>query len=171
MIEPLTGLIDELNEDLRAILYGAELDLHAKYGDAIRDVGAVPFFAEVFRRLGDATLSRLMTHLTHVWKDLPYESWKEILYRISGDTGAVYQFIWFACEYLALDAVRLIREDPAVDQTARGVADFDFPRGCPQSGSEWIREVLEDHGVDPQQLWRRLADEGAPMRSGLTPDS
>jgi hypothetical protein len=37
-------------------------------------------------------------------------------------------------------------------------------RGGPAPGSEWVRDVLADHGVDQHQLWRRLAAEGAPMK-------
>lgn len=157
-------LISEMKYDVEVWLSGTEVDLEATYRAAIEAVGAVPFVAEVFRRFGNSTLIRWMIRLIFVWSDLPFAAWKEVLYRISDDTSALYQFIPFVTEYLAVDIVRIIREDPALDEAIRIFADARFPRGGPAPGSEWVFDVLADHGVDQRQLWRRLAAEGAPMK-------
>jgi hypothetical protein len=157
-------LVYELKDDVNACTLGEEIDVQAKYGTAIDAVGAVPFLTEVFLRFADATLTGWLLCLTFVWKDLPFQAWKEILYRISGDAPAVYQFVSFASEYLAVNIVQIIHEDPAVNEPARILTSNQFPKGGPRPGSEWVREVLEDHGVNQHQLWRRLAAEGAPMK-------
>jgi hypothetical protein len=162
--ESASKLVDELKDDVNACTLGKEIDVQAKYGTAIAGVGAVPFLTEVFLGFADTTLTGWLLCLTFVWKDLPFQAWKEILYRISADAPAVYQFVWFASEYLAINIVQIIHEDPAVNQPARILARNQFSKGGPRPGSEWVREVLEEHGVNQHQLWRRLATEGAPMK-------
>jgi hypothetical protein len=157
-------LISEMKEDVEVWLSGKEVDLDAKYRAAIDATGPILFMAEIFRRFGDTTLSGWLIRLIFVWRDLPFAAWKQVLYRVSNDTSAVYQFIPFVTEYLAIDIVRIIHEDPSVDGTARTFADARFPRGGPAPGSEWVRDILADHGVDQHLLWRRFAAEGAPMK-------
>jgi hypothetical protein len=164
MAESASKLVDELKDDVNAWMRGKDVDVRGKYGEAIDTVGTVPLLTEVFRRFADTTLTGWLLCLAFVWKDLPFRAWKEILYRISDDDPAVYQFVWFASEYLAVNVVKIIHEDPAVSETARILARKQFAGGGPPPGSEWVREVLEEQGVNQSQLWRRLADEGAPMR-------
>jgi hypothetical protein len=159
-------LIARMTEDLEN--WSAEpVDLQAKYGESIAAVGAVPLLAELFRRFGDSRLLRWLIRLAFVWRDFPYPAWQEILHRLSADEPALYQLVSFASEFLAIDMVRAVREDPALPQTARDWVSAQFPRGGPLPGSDWATEVLADNGIEASQLWSRLADEGAPMRIEL----
>jgi hypothetical protein len=142
---------------------GEEIDFQAKYEGAALSVGAIPIFPGAFRRYEDSTSSAYLNVPTFLWKDLPASAWKEIHSRISESTQAVYQFMWFASRFLRIDVVSMIKNDPSVDDTAREFIGVEFPRGTPGCGN-WEREVLEDTGVDPIALWRRVASEGAPMR-------
>lgn len=142
-----------------------DTQLAARYRAAIDAVGPVPLLAEIFRRFEDATLKGWLLCLSFVWEDLPFAAWKEILYRISDDDSAVYQFVPFATEFLAIDIAAVIRDDPAVHPSARIFTARQFPKGGPPPGSDWVRQVLLDHGIEVHRLWRRLAAEGAPMRT------
>lgn len=157
-------LLDEMKRDVDAWLHGEEIDIAAKYRAAIESVGMVPLFAAVFLRFGDATLSGWLMCLIPIWKSLSFGEWKGVLYEISADAPAIYQFVPFATEYLGINIVRIIAEDPAVDNVAREFVARQFPEGGPTPGSEWVRERLEENGVDQSQLWSRLAAEGAPMK-------
>jgi len=106
--------------------------------------------------------------LPFAWKDLPFSSWKEILYRISSNDQAAYQLVWFIPEFLGIDVVSLIRNDPRVNETAREVVRVHFPGGGPGAGTAWTKDLLHDNGVDQPALWRRLAAEGAPMKVDLS---
>lgn len=167
MTSAASTLVESMKDDVDAWLRGKDLDLETKYATAIASVGAVPLMVEVFGRFGDATLSGWLTCLIFVWKDLPYQAWKKILYKISAQSPAVYQFIWFACEYLGIDVVRVIQEDSNIDPIARALVKVEFAQGGPPAGSVWVREQLEDRGVAQDLLWRRLAAEGAPMKPGI----
>jgi hypothetical protein len=99
-----------------------------------------------------------------MWTNLPFQAWQEVLRRISGHSPAIYQFVPFASRFLGLDMVRMIQDDPQVEEVGRAFAAYNFPNGGPPPGSEWVRERLAELGVDQAQLLRRLAAEGAPMR-------
>lgn len=164
MAEIAEQLIGEMKNDVEVWVSGNEIDLESRYRTAIDAVGAVPFLAELFRRFGDATLTHWLIRLTFVWKDLPFVAWKQILSHIWDDTSAIYHFVTFVTEFLAIDIVRMIHEDLAVPETARDFAAARFPRGGLDPGSAWVQEMLADQGVDRRLLWRRLAAEGAPMK-------
>src|SRR5262245_5675449 len=106
-----------------------ELTLEPRYGAAIAAVGVVPFMAELFQGMGDTKLLSWLIVLTFFWKDLPFTAWKHILYQLSDNAPAVYQFVTFVTEFLAIDIVRVIHEDPAVHETARNFAAARFPGG------------------------------------------
>lgn len=163
----LEQLFRELQEDLGKWMSDEEIDFQARYASAIGSIGAVPFLTELFRRLGDSTLLRALTSLSFVWKDLPFSAWQEILHGIAEDIDAVYQFTWFAAPYLGLDILAMIRTDPNVHDNARDFIRTQFPDGAPDSGGAHEEEVLSSCGVDPRELWRRLAREGAPMKIHL----
>jgi len=97
--------------------------------------------------------------VTFLWKDLPFSAWKEILHRISDSTQAVYQFVWFTSPFLGIDILSMIQTDPDVHDNARDFIRLHFPRG-----GVYEKELLEDSGVDPIALRRRLASEGALMK-------
>src|SRR5215472_10307520 len=160
MQEPALRLVEEMKLDVDRWLNVGDVDIKAKYEDAIDRVGTASFIAAVFGRFADATLSGWMICLIPVWKDLSFACWKEVLHRISNNAPAVYQFVPFATQYLGIDAVRIILEDPAVNTDARKFAEEHFPDGGPAPGSEWVRDRLEENGVDQGELWARLALQG-----------
>jgi hypothetical protein len=162
--DPAFKLVDEMKQDVAAWLRGDEIDVAAKYRLAIESIGMPVFFAAIFLRFADATLSGWLLCLIPLWKDLNFAGWKEVLYRISSSAPAIYQFVPFAVEYLGIDMVRVIAEDPAVDNVAREFAAREFTEGGPPAGSDWVRERLEENGVDQKQLWSRFAEQGAPMK-------
>ena len=168
MTESAARLIGEMTGDVEVWRTGLEVPLEPKYRGALESVGAVPFMAELFRRRGDATLSHWLIQLAFFWKDLSFADWKQVLYRISDDATVVYRLVPFFTEFLAIDVVRMIREDPGVHETARIFAAAGFPDGGPKPGSAWVSEICEEQGIDIRRLWRRLADEGAPMKVDRT---
>jgi hypothetical protein len=157
-------LVSDMKPDIDRWIAEEEFDFQSKYDAAIQSVGPIPFLAELFRRFEDSALTTYLGATAFLWKDLPFLAWKAILYRISDSGQAVYQFVWFAASFLGLDISSIIRTDPNVDGSARELISVQFPGGAPKSGGAWERQVLEDNGVDPLAMWRRLASEGAPMK-------
>jgi len=162
-------LVGAMNSDVEAWLDGAEVDVPTKYSRAIQETGIVPFLIEVFTVKEDATLSQWTSCFAPAWKNVAFGDWREILYALSPSRTAMYQFIPFATEYLGIDIVSVIQSDPRVDEAARHVARIDYPRGGPSPGSPWVREQMADRGVDLAEMWKRLAAEGAPMKSVRVP--
>lgn len=158
-------LVLQMQKDVENCANGDDGELESKYRSAVEAVGRAPLLIELFRRFEDSTLTGLLLCLSFAWKDLSFADWKRVLYGISDDTSAIYQFVPFATEFLAIDIASVIREDPAVNVTARTFTARQFPKGGPAPGSDWVRRALHDRGIDAHQLWRRLAGEGAPMRS------
>jgi hypothetical protein len=156
-------LLSSMKSDIDRWRSGDEIDFQARYESALQSAGVIPVLSAAFLRYEDSTLSGYLNVLTFFWKDLPYTAWIEILYRISESRQAVYQFVWFASRFLRIDIVSIIGSDPKVHDTARELIKVDFPKGAP-GYSNWEKEVLEDHGVDPIAMWRRLESEGALMR-------
>jgi hypothetical protein len=160
--------LSDLASDIERWKSGEEIDFQGKYEAAMRSFGAVPFLTDLFRRFEGSTLSGYLNAATFLWKDLPFPAWQEVLYRIADSNQAIYQFVWFAAPFLGLDVLSMIGTDPRVDDTAREFVRGEFPSGAPKAGRSWEREVLEDNGVDPVAMWRRLAAEGAPMKVDLS---
>jgi hypothetical protein len=161
-------LLSDIQSDIDQWKSGEEIDFERKYEAPIRSIGAIPFLTKLFRGFEGSTLSGYLNALTFLWKDLPFSAWQEVLYGIADSTQAIYQFVWFAAPFLGLDVLSMIRTDPKVDDTAREFIRGEFPSGAPKAGGSWEREVLENSGVDPVALWRRLAAEGAPMKVDLS---
>jgi hypothetical protein len=170
MNEAAKELIQRMQSDIDHYGWSAagdEIDLEAKYRATIEEVGAVPFLAELFLQFGDSTLASWLMFLSFAWKDLPFTAWKEVLYRISWNDPAGYQFVWFATQNLGLDIRRIIRQDPHVDEVARDLVARVFSGRSSPPGSRATIEALAEHGVDAVRMWRRLASEGAPMAVDL----
>lgn len=163
MEQTARDLLDRMRPDMEAATWSMEdvdIDLRARYEGAIQQVGEVPFLAELFLNLGDATLSRWLDALDFVWKDLPFSAWKEVLHLVGWKEPAVYQLVWSAADLLGVDMVRVILDDPEADPVARDCAVRVFPRGAPRSYS-----ALTGEPITPpiKSLWRRMAAQGAPM--------
>jgi hypothetical protein len=168
MTDTARALLHEITSSPRS---GADETLVPRYADRIQAVGRAAFLAEVFRGLADSSLETWMFRLGFCWHELSFEEWKDVLRRIADDAGALYQFVWFASEALAIDAAAMIRSDSGISQVARAVVAHRFPMGGPLPTSQWVQEMLAEHGVDYRAMWRRLASEGAPMRleGGVSP--
>jgi hypothetical protein len=155
-------LLDRMQPDLRAWLDGAELDLAARHGDAIRAVGAADVVAEAF--LADRSVPSVVAALAFAWRDLSFAAWRDVLACVSSDAPATYHFVRFAGDYLGVDVAPLL-DDPRVAAVGR-----DFARahasGRADPDAAWIRDQLAELGVDVAALRARLAAEGAPMLSG-----
>jgi len=160
-------LLADLGRDLEeARRSGADLDLRARYEPQIRSLGPIDVLTELFLNHEDTRLMRYLYPLAFFWKDVSFSQWQEVLRRISGSTQAIYQFVWFASPYLGLDVFSMIHGDPEVQDSAKEFVSRHFPRGAPRGGSH-EQEVMEDIGIDPVAMWRRLAHEGAPMKVDL----
>lgn len=158
-------VVTAMKPDLDACLNGKDRDVAASWAVPIAKSGPPQVMAVVFRRFGDATLAGWLAHTTFIWRDFTFEDWKDVLTRIADDAPAIYQFVPFATRYLGIDIVRVIHDTPALDPMASVFVSERFPKGGPAPGDEWIREMLEENGVDQHDLWRRLAQQGAPMRA------
>lgn len=164
MVEPSARLVDRMLEDVRAGMRGEAIDLGGRYRAAIEQVGAVPFLVEVFGRFEDSMLSVWLMATTFVWKDLGFDAWKEVLRPLASNVDALYQFVIFAAEYLAIDILSVIRNDTSLPEAGRAFAARQFSKGGRPPGSRWLREQLQERGVDQPAMWRRLRAEGAPMK-------
>lgn len=163
----ITKLFFDMKSDLDQWSSEEEIDFAGRYGAAIQSMGAIPFLTEAFRRFEGSTLLAYLGAATFVWKDLPFSAWKEVLHRISDSSQAVYQYVRFTSPFLGIDILSMIRTDPNVHDNARELITLDFPNGAPRGGT-WEREILENSGVDPVAMWRRLASEGAPMKMDVS---
>ena len=157
-------LLTDIESDIDKWKAGEEVDFQGKYEAAIQAISPIPFLTELFRRFEGSALSGYLLALPFLWKELPFSAWQEILRRISDNTQATYQFVWFASPFLGLDILSMIQSDPKVNDTAREFVCGEFPSGAPKAGGSWEMEVLENSGVDARALWKRLGDEGAPMK-------
>lgn len=134
--------------------------LEREFGERLHALGARELLVYLFRTYSDSELRVWLNSLAFLWTDVPYSTWLQILERIADDRRLVYQFLWFASESLALDIHRLPVLDPNIEIELSGDT---FREGGPHPTSHQLRERLDD-GVDYEAVWRRLADEGAPMR-------
>ena len=134
--------------------------LERAFGERLRALGGREVLLYLFRTYSDATLGAWLNALGFLWEDVPYRVWLQILEEIADDRTAVYQFLWFASESLALDVHRLPVLHPNIEIELTGET---FRAGGPHPISHRLRERLDD-GLDYDAIWRRLADEGAPMR-------
>ncbi len=163
MAETARELVHRMLPDVDAVTWGAEevdIDLKTKYQPAILEVGAVPFVAELFRHLGDATLRHWLNALEFVWEPFPFSAWRLVLHRVASDPLVVYRLVWSAANLLCVDMVRAILDDPEVDPLARDYVASEFPRGPPRMYDGSTGEQVR---LPYNYLWRRMAAEGAPM--------
>jgi hypothetical protein len=135
--------------------------LERTFGERARAIGARPLFVHLFRTYGGSMLGVWLRTLQFAWKDVPFATWRAILEDIAGEPLAVYHFLWFAAESLALDIHRLGVAHPIVE---RHLARDPFDDGGPHPITRYERERMEDT-FDYDAVWRRLAEEGAPMRT------
>jgi hypothetical protein len=140
--------------------------LEREFGERLRALGARDLLVYLFRTYSDSALRVWLKALSEVWEDVPYKTWLELLEEIADDRGAVYQFLWFASESLALDIHRLPVFHPNIEIELSGETYRD---GGPWPVSRRLRERLGD-GFDYEAVWQRLAGEGAPMRE-IPPDA
>lgn len=163
MLESARSLLDDMIVTVDRMPIDEEIILAPEYADRIDAIGKVPFLVEVFRTFADSMLTNWMLRLGFCWKDLSFDEWREVLRQISKDRVLLYQFVWFACKVLAIDITEMIRSDSGIDKLAGARVAQLFPNGGSPPNSVWYREVLEEHGIDQQAMWRRLSAEGAPI--------
>jgi hypothetical protein len=123
----------------------------------IRAVGDVPSFVELMRTYADSTLQGWMLRLAFYWKDMPYETWRQILREVASNAVLMYQLGRILSGCLAIDVMEMVASDPV----ARARVHDNHP--WRRAGGEWWEEICEDYGLDYRTIWRRLAAEGAPM--------
>ncbi len=162
MKETARELFERMRPDLEHCAWPGDEEpdaFQARYRDAILEVGAVPILAELFLHFEDSMLTRCLNCLNFVWNPLPFSSWKEVLHLVAWSAPAVYQLVWSASDLLGVDMVRVILDDPEVDEVARECATTTFGGAPPRLYS--VTGVPLTPYIKP--LWRRLATEGAPM--------
>jgi hypothetical protein len=160
MTSTVATAIAEIDSYQRSWDGRSDPSIEREFGDRLRALGAREVLVHLFRTYADSTLRAWLKTVRFLWKDLPYTTWLQILGEIADDRRAVYQFLWFASEALALDIHRL----PVLHQNIElELSGETFRAGGPHPMSRRLRERLDD-GFDYEAIWRRLADEGAPMR-------
>ncbi len=131
-----------------------------EFEDRLRAMGACELLTYLFRNYSDSSLRVWLQSVSTVWEDVPYRTWLKILEDIAEDRSAVYQFLWFASESLGLDIHRLPVFHPNIEIELSGETYRD---GGPHPISRRLRERIDDE-FNYEAVWRRLAEEGAPMR-------
>ena len=165
-------LFSPLLADLARRRAGEDIDFQSRYDAPLRALGPAGAMVEILRRLEGSVLSDCLHAMGFVWQDLEFTTWRDVLREISDSRQAVYQFVWFAAQFLGLDVLTMIADDPAVDDAAKDFVRHEFPSGAPRAGGHWERDAMEAAGIDAVAMWRRLAAEGAPMKidlAGLPP--
>lgn len=157
-------LFPPLLSDLAHWRAGQDIDFKARHAASVQALGQARTMVELFRRLEDSVLSDALYATGFVWQDLAFATWRDVLREISDSRQAVYQFVWFAAQFLGLDVLAMIADDPAVHDTAKDFVRHEFPSGAPRAGGHWERDAMEAVGIDAVTMWRRLAAEGAPMK-------
>jgi hypothetical protein len=140
--------------------------LEREFDDRLRALEARELLVHPFRNYSDSMIRAWLESLSSVWKEMPYRTWLEILEEIADEPESVYQFLWFASESLALDIHRLAVFHRNIEIELSGETYRD---GGPHPISPRLRVRLGDD-FDYEAVWRRLAEEGAPMRE-VPPDA
>jgi hypothetical protein len=135
--------------------------LEREFGQRLVALDPRELLVHLFRTYSDSELRTWLSSLAFLWRGVPYCTWLQILERLADDRRFVYQFLWFASESLALDIHRLPVLDSNIEIELSGDT---FREGGPHPISPRLRERLGDT-VDYEAIWRRLAEEGAPMRT------
>jgi hypothetical protein len=162
-------LIEEMKHDAEDWQSEEDVDLEKKYSQCVQDLGAQAVVNILFRHYQDSTnVSALMGHLFFIWKDFHYQDWKELFYSFVVDKVDRYHFEWFCQDVLEIDVKRLIKEDkqlsklvkPQISEGPLGITLVETS----EPGSPWTQEMFREHGMEAIEYWRRLKEEGAPMR-------
>ncbi len=142
-------VVTAMKPEMDAFLRGKGDAPAATWTAAASEAGAAEVMSAVFLRFADATLSGWLLGTAFIWKEFSFAEWKEVLARIAHNAPALYQFIPFATRYLAVDIVRIIREEPALDPMAQAFAAERFSKGGPAPGDEWIRDKQRRYPQHP----------------------
>jgi hypothetical protein len=167
MTESVQTLLQDMKKYVAELPLDDERILAPVFGERIERVGEVALLVEVFREFADSTLTSWTLWLAFSWKDLSFQGWKQVLREISSELTAVYQFIWFATWFLAIDVAAMSRSDPEISKDTIAFIVENTPSGGPRTRAPWLVEMMEERGIDPEQMIRRLAQEGAPMYAGF----
>ena len=146
-----------------------EIDLEEKYGQRVQELGRLDIVKLLFPHYQDITkVITLMSHFFFIWKDFSYQDWKEIFYNFVVNKVDLYYFECFCMEVLEIDVKRLIEEDKHLSKLVR----LRIPKGLliikpaetSDPGSYRAHMIFREHGMEAIDYWRRLKEEGAPMR-------
>ncbi len=162
-------LIEEMKLDAEDWEREEEVNLAEKYSQLTLDVGAIPFITCLFQRYWDSSsVLSLMIHFFFVWKDLHYQDWKQILYNLAADRVDLYEFMRFCGRILEIDIKRTIQDDKQIYELAKSHLSTEFASiqlvKTSEAGSPWTHEMFRENGMEATTLWKRLKEEGAPMK-------
>ena len=146
-----------------------EIDLEKKYSQRVKEVGEFKFIVCLFENYSDSIdVISLMSHFLFVWKDFSYQEWKELLYIFAGNSIIMYEFMWFCIDVLEIDIKKIIREDKQISELAKHHLSTEFTSillvKTSEPGSPWTHEMFREKGMEATTMWKRLKEEGAPMK-------
>ena len=145
------------------------IDLEEKYSERVQDLGEKAIIKFLFPHYQDSRkVMSLMSHFFFIWKDFSYQDWKEIFSDFVANKVDRYYFECFCMEILEIDVKRLIEEDKQLSKFVKpriseGILGITLVKTS-EPGSPWTQEMFRDHGMEAIDYWRKLKEEGAPMR-------
>ena len=146
-----------------------EIDLEEKYSQRVQELGRLDIVKLLFPHYQDITkVTSLMLHFLFVWKDFSYQDWKELSSHFVANKVDLYHFKWFCTLILEIDVKRLIEEDKQLSKFVKtsvpeGPLDITLVKTSDPSAL-WTQEMFREYGMEAIDYWRRLKEEGAPMR-------
>jgi len=139
-------------------------EVESLFSEEIDRFEKVEFLTALFSTYSSGTLNNTLLHCSFVWKTLTFNEYLELLRNLSGTYEAMYDFITFSGQYLAIDVKRVIESDERMDDVAVNYVCEHFPERTPGPSQHIVELFMEEWDVNHQELWRRLAAEGAPMK-------
>ena len=135
-----------------------------RYAGRIEEIGRTRVLRSVYLCCPGSAGTDLLLHLSTQWEHLPFDEWLEVLTEAPPiDDGEIRHYHAFFSSYLGIDLVRAVEGSALFSSAFKDMVRTSRARGY--QGVLWghVENVFENLGINCFALWRRLADEGAPM--------
>jgi len=163
LTEPIDKLIEDVWRHAEGVHPDEDADYEKVFGERVHAVGVQPLLVQLFRTRADSKLHVLLLMVRFAWRDLPFDTWMQILEDVADNRHFVYQVLAFFGLELGIDVRCLQSSKPNVERELQSAA---FRDGGFRPPFKATRDQADDH-FDYESMWRRLASEGAPMLPGL----
>ncbi len=102
-------LLDNIEELWSDELSGPR-DIESKFGDSIGSIGLVAFLVFLFCHRSSGRLNSVLAATAFVWKDLTFEQYVDLFWKVVPDYAACFDFIVFSERILGIETRRLVTQ-------------------------------------------------------------